>query len=163
MVRNSAIPAMAKKVGVEGITDAGNVIIASASLERNAKSVSSYGGGSKMTFPRWVRVTWREGVARGQYWTTGTVVGDHTVKVLERIPADVFSYVNAKAGRAIVLHFRIKDDCVLLAWDVRDSTANGIEWVYLMHGGDFLDPKRFNGKIIDPGWEVEGGCKNSAK
>ncbi len=42
---------------------------------------------------------------------------------------------------------------MLLAWDVQASIPNGQGWNDSMHGGDFLDPKLYNGQVIDPGWE----------
>jgi hypothetical protein len=95
-----------------------------------------------MSFPRWVRVTWREGVdeKHGLHWTTGHVVGDYKIEVLSRIPEEVFKYVGAARGRVIVLRFRIKDDGVLLAWDVQERVTHprgGRGLVFSMHGGDF--------------------------
>jgi hypothetical protein len=127
-----------EKEGVNALTDAGNRLFgASLMNQRGGGGTSAIGGGSKMSFPRWVRVTWRENTIPGERWTTGKVVGDYTVEVLSRIPEEVFTYAAAARGRAIVLRFRLKDDGVLLAWDVQESSANGQGWIYKMHGGDF--------------------------
>lgn len=155
-------PDASKKVGVDALTDAGNNLFGSAVLSHRNGGESSSGGGN-MSFPRWVRVSWREGVEPGKYWTTGKVVGDYTVEVLSRIPVEIFTYVAAARGRAIVLRFRLKDNGVLLAWDVQETlpipgcrpsygeTCTALH--YKMHGGDFLDAEMYNGKVIDPGWE----------
>lgn len=134
-------PGAFKKEGVNAITDAGNRLFGSSQMtQQGGGGTSAVGGGSKMSFPRWVRVTWREGPGidmdfKHGGWTGGTVVGDYTVEVLSRIPAEIFTYVTAARGRAIVLRFRLKDDGVLLAWDVQESYGSG--WVYSLHGGDF--------------------------
>jgi hypothetical protein len=147
-----------EKVGVQALNQAGNQMFAASSMsQRGGGGTSSVGGNSNMSFPRWVRVTWREGVEPGKYWTTGKVTGDYTIEILSRIPIEVFDYVAAARGRAIVLRFRLKDNGVLLAWDVQESSANGQGWVYKMHGGDFLDAKMYNGKMVDPGWEKATG------
>ena len=146
-------PGASEKIGVQALNDVGNQMFATASMSERGGGGTSSVGGSNMSFPRWVRVTWREGVESGKYWTSGKVVGDYTVEVLSRIPAEIFTYVAAASGRAIVLRFRLKDDGVLLAWDVQESSSNGYGWSYKMHGGDFLDAKMYNGKVIDPGWQ----------
>ena len=139
VVESSLAPGASPKAGVTGTTDTGSQPFAFALLTPSGGQTSSLGGGPNMSFPRWVRVTWREGANEkaGLYWTTGTIVGDYKVDVLDRIPDDVFSYAAAARGRAIVLKFRIKDDGVLFAWAVQETSANGHAWVYKMQGGDF--------------------------
>lgn len=139
VVESSLAKGAGTKAGVSAITDAGNQVFAHALLTSNGGGTSSIGGGTKMSFPRWVRVTWREGVDEkaGLYWTTGTVAGDYKVEVLSRIPPEVFNYVSAARGRAIILKFRIKNDGVLFAWAVQESSTRGNMWVYKLEGGDF--------------------------
>lgn len=122
-----------EKIGVNAMTDTGFRLFGPAVL--SSRNGGVIGGVSP--FPRWVRVTWRKDVdeARGQYWTTGSVDGDYTVAVLDRIPDEVFNYVSTASGRAIVLRFRLKDDGVLLAWDVQERGSYG--FVYKLRGGDF--------------------------
>ncbi|WP_354333367.1 MULTISPECIES: hypothetical protein [unclassified Undibacterium] len=146
-----------EKAGVQALNDAGNVLFGPLLLNHQNGGESSSGGGN-MSFPRWARVTWREGTdIRSDYknggWIGGKLTGDYTIEILSRIPVEVFNYAAAARGRAIVLRFRLKDNGVLLAWDVRESSLNGQGWVYKMHGGDFLDAKMYNGKLVDPGWE----------
>ena len=126
------------KEGVRAVSDAGNEVFATAMLTTRGGETSSIGGGSNMSFPRWVRVTWREGPGvdmdfkNGRFFG-GTLVGDYKVDVLSRIPDEVFTYATAARGRAIVLKFRIKDDGVLFAWGVREVR----NWTDQMQGGDF--------------------------
>lgn len=128
---------------VVGITDAGNRIITTGF--GRAGSLSSYGGGTRMSFPRWVRVTYRELYKpeelgpRDDPWTTGKMVGDYHVEILSRIPEDVFEYASSKTGRAIRLKFRIKDDGVQFGWDVQEMDLVRKSLDYAMAGGDFLD------------------------
>lgn len=144
-------PGAATKVALAASTDTGARVGTPSTLTPINGGTSSYGGRT-MDLPRWVRFTWREGVLPGQYDTTGTIVGDYRVEVRSRIPPAVLDYILAAPGRTLVLRFRVKDDGVLLAWDVRQSSANGQGWNYSMHGGDFRDPTIDNGKVVDPGW-----------
>ena len=142
-------PGAATKSGVQAVTDTGSQIFASSTMDERTGGLSAFGG--TVRFPRWVRVTWRDGVTPGHYWTTGTVVGDYQVEVLDRIPAEVFALARAAPRRAIKLQFRVKDDGVLLAWSVEEHVKGG--YVDLLHGGDFKRATLFNGKVIDPGWQ----------
>jgi len=126
-------------------------MFAHAALNPRNGAISSYGGSS---IPRFVRVIWRTDITHNNYWTSGRIIGDYTVPVRDRIPPEIINYVAAAPRRALVLRFRIKDDSVLLAWDVQQPTPTGYGgWDYVMHGGDFLDPEVFNGKVVSPGWE----------
>ncbi|HRQ55935.1 MAG TPA: hypothetical protein PLN31_00820 [Azoarcus taiwanensis] len=125
------------KEGVAAISDTGYRLFGPSILNHQNGGVNTIGGGSKISFPRWVDVTWREGTTPGSRWETGTVVGNYRIDVLSRIPREVFDY--AKMHGALRLQFRIKDDGVLFAWDVQIS--GGGRFYYAMHGGDFpCDP-----------------------
>lgn len=128
-----------EKLGVMAVTDKGNQIFKTAGLSSRGGGTGSFGGGTKMSFPRWVRITWREGVDEkmGLYWTTGRIAGDYKIDVLDRIPEEVFKYVAEKKGRSIFLKFRIKDDGVLFAWAVQETGPHGYGWDYKLEGGDF--------------------------
>lgn len=122
------------KEGVQAVSDSGYRLFGPALL--NPKNGGIFGLGNA-PFPRRVDVTWREGTdqAAGLYWTTGKIAGNYRIEVLSRIPTEVFEYVASGRG-TIRLQFRIRDDGVLLAWDVQES-APGAGWVYSLHGGDF--------------------------
>ncbi|GEM_PF-6014483 len=149
VVQYDLAPGAAEKSGLQAVTDTGARIFASSTLDERNGGLSSFGG--TVRFPRWVQVTWREGVTPGLYWTTGTVVGSYRVEVLSRIPAELFSQAQAAPNRAIKLHFRVKDDGVLLAWSIEEHVKNG--FVEFLHDGDFKKPKFDNGKLVDPGWQ----------
>lgn len=127
------------KEGVQGISDSGMQLFGRALLSKKNTGTYDYPADSQRPFPRWVDVTWRKDTEqeKGLYWTTGTIAGNHRIDVLNRIPEEVFAY--AKKHGALRLQFRITDDGVLFAWDVRIS--GGGRAYYAMHGGDFpCDP-----------------------
>lgn len=167
MVINSGLAEGAsRKYGINAISDTGNLIFSSASYLPNTRSTASIGGGSKMSFPRWVRVTWREDPGidyKHGVFVGGTVIGDYTIEVLSRIPEEIFAYAGAARGRVIVMRFRIKDDGVLLAWDVQETVTHpsgGRGLVASMHGGDFpcetspyqSHPTCTEGRLEDAPW-----------
>ena len=132
VVEESLAPGAAVKEGIQGISDTGRQMFASARLNSRNSSTSSYGAA---TIPRWVRVTWREGTTPGERWTTGQVIGDYTVPVLERIPKEAFELAKSGRKQPLVLRFRIRDDGVDFGWMVR--LQDGAPFKVLMRGGDF--------------------------
>jgi hypothetical protein len=153
------LPGASKKEGVAAISDTGRLLFSPADLlvrtaiKKGSGGRNSYGGGA---LPAWVRVTWREGDwdfdrSGASRWKGGTIVGDHRIEVASRIPKEVLAYTRAVRGRAIRLIFWVKDDGVLLAWDVQEP-PDGTVWRYSLHGGDFEEPTVYNGKLVKPGW-----------
>lgn len=155
----------APKIGLNAISNANDTLFSTASLTQTGGGTLSLSGSSNRPFPRWARITWREGVDEkaGLYWTTGHITGDYQVEVLNRIPAEVFTYISAAKGRVIVLRFRIKDDDVMFAWDVQEMVSHpsgGSGFVFSMHGGDFpcdtnpyqKDPNCTEGRLEDTPW-----------
>jgi hypothetical protein len=158
------------KEGLNAITDAGNGLFSHMKLTQTGGATASFGGGSKMSFPRWVHVTWRQGPGVDMDWQRGvfvggTIIGNYRVEVLSRIPEEIFRYVSTRRGRTIVLRFRIKDDGVLLAWDVQETVVHPEgsalgAFVFSMHGGDFPcennpnrpHPNCTEGRLEDAPW-----------
>ena len=132
------------KDGLEGITDTGRRLFGGGAY----KGGSSNGTFVGETAPKTVRISWRKPVPGFIIATTGVrvetldfgeVLGDYTIEVASRIPAEVMKYASEGKGRAIRLVFRVKDDGVLLAWSVQES-YDGFR-VYSYWGGDFpCDP-----------------------
>ena len=98
-----------------------------------------------MPIPKTVSATWREGDFKrneGGPWVGGTIIGDYTVPVAERIPDSILDYIR-KNGGALRVKIRLKDDGVLIGWDVEEwyttQYGRGLRWV--LPGGDFLDTK----------------------
>jgi hypothetical protein len=158
VVDYNLLPGASMKQGIAAVSDTGQTLFSPAQLRprtatsrENGAGRNAYGGGS---VPRWVRVTWREGDWYRPYgragWTGGVVVGDHRIEVASRIPREVLASA-AVRGHALRLVFWLADDSVLLAWDV-EAAVGGTTWRYSMHGGDFVEPTVFNGKLVEPGW-----------
>jgi hypothetical protein len=144
-------------------SETGRRIDGSSLLGLNNVSNLTYTDNS-MPIPKAIRATWREGAARYQgqgVWTGGTVVGDYTVPVAERIPDDILDYIR-KNGGALRLKIRLKDDGILIGWDVEervpkpnwkpeDGAKNYLR--YSLPGGDFRERHMNNNGVIDPGWQ----------
>jgi hypothetical protein len=148
------IDAASRKEGVTITTETGGYIDSPGLLGPggSANIVSS------RPIPKAVRATWRVGKFEqkpgGGGWNGGTIIGDYTVPVAERIPDDILDYIR-KNGGALRLKIRLKDDGVLIGWDVEEryttQYGRGVRWV--LPGGDFREAQIFNGKVIDPGWQ----------
>lgn len=143
VVEDTLAPGASEKAGVQGVSDTGHQLFGHARLTAEGGGTSGLGGAS---IPRWVRVTWREGPGIEMDWTNGgwkggSVVGDYTVPVLERIPPEAFALVKAAPGRALRLSFRIKDDGVLFGWAVQQAGPSS--FYDLKRGGDFTDSKMY--------------------
>ena len=131
----------AEKNGVQAITDTGRHLFGSSSMRKGGRGTSSFIGESA---PKTVRVSWRKPVpgyiiattgVRVETMNFGEVLGDYTIEVASRIPAEVMKYASEGKERAIKLTFRIKDDGVLLAWGVQENYG-GLNTESL-RGGDF--------------------------
>lgn len=124
---------------------------------------------NSMPVPKTVRVTWREGDVKRErvkkadgttyppQWLGGTIIGDYTIEVASRIPDAVLDSIRNEGG-ALRLKFRLKDDGVLLGWDI-ERPGGGISR-YSMAGGDFREAYIYNGKVVEPGWHID---KNGQK
>lgn len=143
MVEQSLARGATTKEGVQGISDSGRQLFASISLNSRNDSISSYGAAP---IPRWVHVTWRVGPGIDMDWKTrnwigGTVVGDYTVPVLDRIPRQVFDRIRAVPGRSLRLRFQIKDNGVDFGWAIQQ--AGKTTYFDVLRGGDFVDSDRY--------------------
>ena len=154
------IDANPEKTGVLIVDENGRRLAAAARLSK--KISGNYHGGSR-AIPRSIRATWRTGrfaVTSEGTWTGGTVMGDYTATVAERIPPEVFDYMR-KHGGSLRLKLRIVNGAVLVGWDVEKyvpvegwKPGDGDSgFHYTMAGGDFREDRVFNGKIVEPGWE----------
>lgn len=122
-----------------------------------------------MYIPKTIRVIWRTGEVRERRnekghtdyhvmgFEGGTILGDYTVPVAGRIPDEILDYIRQNGG-ALRLKIRLKDDGVLIGWDVEKSlpipgckpgeVAVCTAVHYLLPGGDFREARG-----TDPGWE----------
>lgn len=149
-------------------SDTGQHISRASSL--NPRNVSNQTNtDNSMPIPRAIRAIWRESVTHsgGQgRWEGGTIVGDYTVPVAERIPDSLLDYIRQNGG-ALRLKIRLVDDGVLIGWDVEhviplkdwkhNSLGLGSGVSYRLPGGDFCEARLFEGKR---GWHLD---KNGEK
>lgn len=154
------------------ITNENGLVIARPSgLGPGLTGYSTYGGGG-FPIPKTIRATWRKGAGWDdvkKVWNEGTIIGDYTVPVAEHISDSVLDYIR-KNGGALRLKIMLKDDGILIGWDVEKSLpipgckpsygepCTGLE--YFVPGGDFKEAKIFNGKVVQKGWYID---KNGQK
>ncbi|WP_305821127.1 hypothetical protein [Massilia brevitalea] len=153
------------KTDKEGVTiydDKGYRIAGSSFLNLKVAKMSSFPGG-ELGLPRSIRASWLKGPfssdSNGR-WTGGTIVGDHTAPVAERIPAEVIDYLRTKGG-SLRLKIRLVDTGVLIGWDIEtrivgQAQANGkvpSAIRYVLAGGDFCERQVYAGQVVEPGWE----------
>ena len=158
VLRNDAT---SPKKGVMITSETGRYIESPALLSLDAVHNLTYTDNS-MPIPRTVRATWREGDARyvGQgVWEGGTIIGDYTVPVAERIPDVILDDIRKKGG-ALRIKIRLADDGILIGWDIERSvpipnckigageTCQAVQ--YFLPGGDFCEPRVFEGQR---GWQ----------
>jgi hypothetical protein len=163
------LDAASGKHGVTITRETGLTIDAPGGLGPKGSSNSVLGS---FSIPKSVRATWREGPYKQNYnggWEGGTIVGDYTVPVAERIPDDFLDFIRANGG-ALRLKIRLVDDGILIGWDVeyviplKDWKPNklglGSGVSYLMPGGDFCEAQ-FNKvtRQLDPGWYIDKSGK----
>ena len=120
---------------------------------------------SEYPVPKTIHVKWRnpqDGKAimdNGELRYEGTVIGDYTVPVAERIPDAILNELH-KGKSNLRLKIRLIDDGILVGWDIerRGKLKGSVE--YVMAGGDFVQAERFNGKVVRKGWYIN---KNGQK
>ena len=159
------IDAASPTEGVTIATQTGSPIDGSAVLSLENAKFSSYGGYG-FPIPITVRATWREGDFKnmGQSrWEGGTIAGDYTVPVAERIPDEVLDYIR-KNGGGLRLKIRLHDKGVAIGWDVemrlpipnlpRDYQGARNYHEFRLAGGDFREDW-FNSdtRELVPGWK----------
>jgi hypothetical protein len=158
------IDAATRKEGVTITSQTGKRIGSPASLSLENVSNQTYTDNS-MPIPKTIRAVWRDKpkAVRGKHGGLdyeGMILGDYTVPVAQRIPDDILDYIRNNGG-ALRLKIRLKDNGILIGWDVEKIVPykgwkpgdgpTGIH--YLMPGGDFREAQVYNGKVTDPGWQ----------
>ena len=162
--------------GKEGVTftnEKGLYVAAPGGLGPGLTGYNTYGGGG-FPIPKTIRATGRVGKieqkAGGGGWVGGTIAGDYTVPVAEHISDSVLDYIR-KNGGALRIKIMLKDDGILIGWDVEKSLPIpncriGIDGAvcsqleYFVPGGDFQEAKIYNGKVVQKGWYID---KNGQK
>jgi hypothetical protein len=141
---------------------------------QKTKQISFYGG-NELPIPKTVHVTWREGSVsregKGAYpYSGGSVVGDYTIEVANRIPEEVLDSIR-KDGGGLRIKFRLHDEGVLFGWDIErrpgydpkavDERGKPIHFPaeHFLAGGDFREVKLDNGKVVRKGWYIHPKTK----
>ena len=154
------VDAFGVKDAVTIFNELGEVFFTRGSVSPTNNSKYSYG--AEFGVPISLRATWRRqgdevnGVIQNPIRATerygivagGTVVGDYTVPVAERIPEEVLEGMRNKVG-GFRLKIRLHDDGCLIGWDL----SRGFNLQYLA-GGDFREADRENGIILRKGWYI---------
>ena len=159
------IDAATSLYGTSIVNDKGGYIAGNAHLSPKNVSNSAYGGYG-FPIPITIRATWREGEFKPLWqggYTGGTIAGDYTVPVAERIPDEVLDYIR-KNGGALRLKIRLHDKGVAIGWDIemrlpipnlpRDYAGARNYHEYRMPGGDFReDWFDADTRQMIPGWK----------
>lgn len=86
----------------------------------------------------------------------GTIIGDYTVPVAERIPEALLDDLRRNPRGNLRLKIRLADDGVLIGWDIeRKGFRECTSAEYEMAGGDFREAERCNGKAVRKGWYID--------
>jgi hypothetical protein len=124
--------------GVSIFDDRGFQIYSSSLVARRVREIMALGADR---IPTNVTVTWGAG-RKFDYgssrWQGGTILGNYTVPVADRIPDEVLDDIRAHRGN-LRLKFRLKPDGVLFGWDI--ERANGGTSKFDSPGGDFLETR----------------------
>jgi hypothetical protein len=115
-------------------------IYASSRVSRRNRGIMGLGG---FYVPLTVRAVWgkdRQYDVSRAGWYGGTILGDYTIPVAERIPDEVLNEIRAHGG-GLRLKFRLKPDAVLFGWDIARSAPLGDVSIFEMPGGDFLETR----------------------
>lgn len=126
--------------GVVLYDDLGWEIYSSAVVARRNRSIMAIGSGR---VPLTVRAIWgkdRHYDFSHATWYGGTVLGDYTVRVAERIPDEVLREIRAHGGN-LRLKFRLEAKGVLFGWDIERADPVGDVSIFEMPGGDFVETR----------------------
>ena len=152
-------------------TDKGVRMSGAGTLSPTNVGNQSYTDNSSMPIPKTIRATWRRddpdnkiySGKKEEPWSGGTIIGDYTVSVAERIPDELLDYIR-KNGGALRLKIRLHDKGIAIGWDVemrlpipnlpRDYQGARNYTEFRLAGGDFREDW-FNSDTREmvPGWE----------
>ena len=170
------LDALTRKDYTTTTSDKGILISQDAHLGPGGATNLTFTDNSSMPIPKTIRATWRANPnrdisLRDSRWQGGTIIGDYTVPVAERIPDELIDYIR-KNGGALRIKIRLRDDGIAIGWDIERiiplkdwkpeyKLPSGIS--YLLPGGDFMEDIDVEGKIT-PGWNkpLIGGPPNMA-
>jgi hypothetical protein len=151
---------------VRFVTDTGRVIASPSGLSRGGRQNLNFSGDS-LPVPKTVRVTWKEGDVKNDFprgWLGGTVVGDFTVEVARRIPAEAIEDLRRDPKGQLRIKFRLTEDGVLFGWDIErrpgydpKGGATSVPPVFSFTGGDFKEARGLyvsTTRTFEKGWYI---------
>lgn len=126
--------------GVVFYNDRGAIIYAKSLVARRTREIMALGN---PRIPLTVRVLWRDNPRpvwgrMGGIDYDGTIAGDYTIPIAERIPDALVNQIRLHGG-GLRLKFRLKPDGVLFGWDLERPDI-GL-YRFDMPGGDFLETR----------------------
>jgi hypothetical protein len=143
------VDAFGRKNAVMIYREDGSRFYSSATL--HPRNASHYTYGAEFGVPITLRVVWRTGETRatpdGNDYQGGTIAGDFTALVAERIPDELLRELR-KNGGGFRLKLRVHDDGLLVGWDIRRESD------FVMASGDFREARIFNGQVLRKGWYI---------
>lgn len=85
----------------------------------------------------------------------GTIIGDYTVPVAERIPDELLDDLRQNRRGNLRIKIRLAEDRVLIGWDIMREGEGKYTFDYEMAGGDFREARIYNGKVDRKGWYID--------
>ena len=152
-------------LGLNFYDDRGYEIYGSAGQSIRNRSIFALGG---IYVPVTVRAIWRDSTksiwGKMDMEFNGTIIGDYTFPVAERIPDEVLNDIREHGGN-LRLKFRVQSDGVLFGWDIERAlpipNCNTREVLTCMAthlfspGGDFKEAYIRRGKVVEKGWYID--------
>jgi hypothetical protein len=89
----------------------------------------------------------------------GIIIGDYTVPVAKRIPNALLDDLRQNRRGNLRIKIRLKDDGVLIGWDIEREGKGKYTFDYDMAGGDFREARIYNGKVERNSWYNSTGQK----
>lgn len=138
------VDALADIYGLNIYDEQGRLFYSKALQSQTNRDFMSYSG--DFGVPKSLRAVWRDpasefrmGIGQERGFIGGTIIGDYTVPVAERIPQETMDEVR-KRKSGLQLKIRIHPEGVLIGWDIGAGVGNAPDGTGAIHvGGDFRE------------------------
>lgn len=121
--------------------DRGLIIYSSATVARHQRGILALSSGR---IPLSTHAVWgrdRHYDFGHAAWYGGTILGDYTIPVAERIPDAVLHELRMHPRGNLRLKLRLKPDGVLFGWDIERTAPSADVSIFEMPGGDFAETR----------------------
>ena len=152
--------AVSEKRYVTITNEDGRYIASPASLAIKKDLLLDYAGSRPI--PKAIHVKWRSEKDGKAIWGKGggidyegTIIGDYTVPVAERIPDELLDDLRKNRRGNLRIKIRLAEDRVLIGWDIMREGKGKYTFDYEMAGGDFREARIYNGKVDRKGWYID--------